>query len=214
MMAAVGAGAPDAGFLHLLTHGLFKALLFLGAGAVIHAVGTNAIFRMGGLFRTMPQPGVVFIVGTLALAGLPPLAGFFSKEAVLAGVWDSGMTWPFLMLALTVLLTAFYMFRVVFLTFFGRVPATGHPHEPSWTMRGPLWVLAALTVLVGIRLAAGSLPGRHGPGLLAPLSGAAALAGSPPAPGPYPPRPGASRPPPPTLPPSPRYTPAPTGSRI
>ncbi|PYO19551.1 MAG: NADH-quinone oxidoreductase subunit L [Candidatus Rokuibacteriota bacterium] len=177
MMAAVGAGAPDAGFLHLLTHGLFKALLFLGAGAVIHAVGTNDIFRMGGLFRAMPQTGVVFIVGTLALAGLPPLAGFFSKEAVLAGVWDSGMTWPFLMLALTVLLTAFYMFRVVFLTFFGRVPATGHPHEPSWTMRGPLWVLAALTVLVGIRLAAGSVGGRHGPGWLAPLSVAAALGG-------------------------------------
>src|SRR5881398_2242441 len=177
MMAAAGAGAPDAGFLHLLTHGLFKALLFLGAGAVIHAVGTNDIFRMGGLFRAMPQTGVVFIVGTLALAGLPPLAGFFSKEAVLAGVWDSGMTWPFLMLALTVLLTAFYMFRVVFLTFFGGAPATGPPHEPSWTMRGPLWVLAALTVLVGIRLAAGSVGGRHGPGWLAPLSVAAALGG-------------------------------------
>src|SRR2546430_403864 len=138
--------------------------------ALIHAVGTTDICRMGGLFRAMPQTGVVFIVGTLALAGLPPLAGFFSKEAVLAGVWDSGMTWPFLMLALTVLLTAFYMFRVVFLTFFGRVPATGHPHQPSWTMRGPLWVLAALTVLVGIRLAAGSVGGRHGPGWLAPLS--------------------------------------------
>jgi NADH-quinone oxidoreductase subunit L len=177
MMAAVGAGAPDAGFLHLLTHGLFKALLFLGAGAVIHAVGTNDIFRMGGLFRAMPQTGVVFIVGTLALAGLPPLAGFFSKEAVLAGVWDSGMTWPFLMLALTALLTAFYMFRVVFLTFFGRVPATGHPHEPSWTMRGPLWVLAALTVLVGLRLATGGAGGRHGPGWLAPLSVGAALGG-------------------------------------
>src|SRR5204862_204262 len=83
-----GAGATYASVLHLLTHGLFKALLFLGAGAVIHAVGTNDIFRMGGLFRAMPQTGVVFIVGTLALAGLPPLAGFFSKEAILAGVWE------------------------------------------------------------------------------------------------------------------------------
>jgi len=177
MMAAAGAGAPDAGFLHLLTHGLFKALLFLGAGAVIHAVGTNDIFRMGGLFRAMPQTGVVFIVGTLALAGLPPLAGFFSKEAILAGVWEADMTGPFLMLALTVLLTAFYMFRVVFLTFFGRAPAAGHPHDPSWTMRAPLWVLAALTVLVGLRLAIGDVGAHHGPGWLAPLSVAAALGG-------------------------------------
>ncbi len=177
MMAAAGAGAPYASFLHLLTHGLFKALLFLAAGAVIHAVGTNDIFRMGGLFRAMPQTGVVFIVGTLALAGLPPLAGFFSKEAILAGVWEADMTGPFLMLALTALLTAFYMFRVVFVAFFGRAPAAGHPHEPSWTMRGPLWVLAALTVLVGIRLAIGSVGEHHGPGWLPPLSVAAALGG-------------------------------------
>jgi NADH-quinone oxidoreductase subunit L len=177
MMAAAGAGATYAGFLHLLTHGLFKALLFLGAGAVIHAVGTNDIFRMGGLFRAMPQTGVVFIVGTLALAGLPPLAGFFSKEAILAGVWEADMRWPFLMLALTVLLTAFYMFRVVILTFFGRAPAAGHPHEPSWTMRGPLWVLAALTVLVGLRLATAGAGVHHGPGWLVPLSMAAALGG-------------------------------------
>ncbi len=68
MMAAAGAGAPDAGFFHLLTHGVFKALLFLGAGAVIHAVGTNDIFRMGGLWRAMPQTGLVFVVGTLALS--------------------------------------------------------------------------------------------------------------------------------------------------
>src|SRR5207244_7986088 len=109
--------------------------------------------RMHVLFRARPQPVAVFSVCTLALAGLPPLAGFFSKEAILAGVWEADMTGPFLMLALTVLLTAFYMFRVVFLAFFGRAPAAGHPHEPSWTMRGPLWVLAALSVLVGIRLA-------------------------------------------------------------
>src|SRR5213593_1211235 len=178
MMAAVGAGAPDAGFLHLLTHGLFKALLFLGAGAVIHAVGTNDIFRMGGLFRAMPQTGVVFIVGTLALAGLPPLAGFFSKEAILAGVWDSGMTWPFLMLALTVLLTAFYMFRVVFITFFGRAHAAAHPHEAPWLIRGPLWVLAALTVLVGVRLVLGGADGHEEtPAWLAPLSVGLALVG-------------------------------------
>src|SRR5437899_4400180 len=178
MMAAAGASAPYASFLHLLTHGLFKALLFLAAGAVIHAVGTNDIFRMGGLFRAMPQTGVVFIVGTLALAGLPPLAGFFSKEAILAGVWEADMTGPFLMLALTALLTAFYMFRVVFIAFFGRAHAAAHPHEASWLMRGPLWVLAALTVLVGLRLALGGAEGHEEtPAWLAPLSVSLALVG-------------------------------------
>ena len=104
MMAAAGALAAGAGFFHLLTHGLFKALLFLAAGAVIHAVGTNDIFRMGGLFRAMPQTGLVFLVGTLALAGVWPLAGFFSKEAVLASVWEGEMIVPFLMLAVTAFL--------------------------------------------------------------------------------------------------------------
>jgi NADH-quinone oxidoreductase subunit L len=170
MMAAAGAGAADAGFLHLLTHGLFKALLFLGAGAVIHAVGTNDIFRMGGLFRAMPQTGVVFVVGTLALAGAPPLAGFFSKEAVLGGVWEAHLTGPFLLLALTALLTAFYMFRVVFIAFFGRAHSAGHPHEAPWLMRGPLWVLAALTVLVGASLARGGIGGHGEPAWLPALS--------------------------------------------
>ena len=176
MMAAAGAGAAYAGFLHLLTHGLFKALLFLAAGAVIHAVGTNDIFRMGGLFRAMPQTGVVFLVGTLALAGVPPLAGFFSKEAVLGGVWEAHLTGPFLMLAATALLTAFYMFRVVFIAFFGRAHAGGHPHEVPWLMRGPLWLLAALTVLVGIRL--GGAEGHdETPAWLVPLSIGLAFAG-------------------------------------
>ena len=141
---------------------------------MIHAVGTNDIFRMGGLFRAMPQTGIVFIVGTLALAGVPPLAGFFSKEAVLGGVWEAHLTGPFLMLALTALLTAFYMFRVVFVTFFGRAHAGGHPHEAPWLMRGPLWLLAVLTLLVGIRLALHGAR-RHGGG--AGLA-AAALGGS------------------------------------
>jgi NADH-quinone oxidoreductase subunit L len=177
MMAAAGAGAPYASFLHLLTHGVFKALLFLGAGAVIHAVGTNDIFRMGGLFRALPQTGIVFIVGTLALAGVPPLAGFFSKEAILAGVWEADMTWSFAMLALTVFLTAFYMFRVVFLAFFGRAHAAGHPHEPPWAMRGPLWLLAALTVLIGLRLGLAGGGEHHGPAWLAPVSVALAAGG-------------------------------------
>src|SRR6266404_2206747 len=178
MMAAAGAGAAPAGFLHLLTHGLFKALLFLAAGAVIHAVGTNDIFRMGGLFRAMPQTAIVFVVGTLALAGVPPLAGFFSKEAVLGGVWEARLTGPFLMLALTVLLTALYMFRVVFIAFFGRAHAAAHRHEAPWLMRGPLWLLAALTVLVGVRLALGGAEGHEEtPAWLAPLAVGLAVSG-------------------------------------
>jgi NADH-quinone oxidoreductase subunit L len=178
MMAAAGAGASAAGFLHLLTHGLFKALLFLAAGAVIHAVGTNDIFRMGGLFRAMPQTAIVFAVGTLALAGVPPLAGFYSKEAVLAGVWEAHLTGPFLMLALTALLTALYMFRVVFVAFFGRTHTGGHPHEAPWLMRGPLWLLASLTVLVGLRFALGGAEvHEETPGWLPPLSVGLALLG-------------------------------------
>jgi NADH-quinone oxidoreductase subunit L len=179
MMAAAGAGATDAGFFHLLTHGIFKALLFLGAGAVIHAVGTNDIFRMGGLWRAMPQTGLVFIVGTLALAGVWPLAGFFSKEAVLAGVGAAGQPIIFLTLALTAFLTAFYMFRVVFVTFFGRGHAHGdvHPHDPPWLMRGPIWLLAALTVGIGLRFAVGSADEHHPPAWLTALSLAVAAGG-------------------------------------
>ena len=177
MMAAAGAGATDAGFFHLLTHGLFKALLFLGAGAVIHAVGTNDIFRMGGLWRAMPQTGLVFVVGTLALAGVWPLAGFFSKEAVLAGVGAAGQPTIFLTLALTAFVTAFYMFRVVFVTFFGRGHVHGdvHPHDPPWLMRGPLWLLAALTVGIGLLFAVGGAGEHHPPAWLTALS--LALAG-------------------------------------
>jgi NADH-quinone oxidoreductase subunit L len=177
MMAAAGASAAGAAFFHLLTHGLFKALLFLGAGAVIHAVGTNDIFRMGGLFRAMPHTGIVFLVGTLALAGVWPLAGFFSKEAVLAGMWEGRLEVPFAFLVLTALLTTFYMFRVVFIAFFGRAHAGGHPHEPGWLMRGPLWVLAALTVAVGARYALLPSGEHHGPAWLAPMSLALAAAG-------------------------------------
>jgi NADH-quinone oxidoreductase subunit L len=177
MMAAAGAAAAGAGFFHLLTHGVFKALLFLGAGAVIHAVGTNDIFRMGGLARAMPQTAVVFLVGTLALAGVWPLAGFFSKEAVLAGVWEGGMPVPFLMLLLTAFLTAFYMFRVVFIAFFGHAHGGDHPHDAPPLMSIPLWILAVLTVGLGLLLAARGGGDHHGPGWLAPLSLAAAAGG-------------------------------------
>jgi NADH-quinone oxidoreductase subunit L len=122
MMTAIGAGIAGAGFFHLLTHGIFKALLFLGAGSVIHAVGSNDLPRMGGLAKRMPQTATVFIIGTLSLAGVPFFGGFASKEAILGAAWEGHMVGPFAMLLLVAFLTAFYMFRVVFLAFFA-VPA-------------------------------------------------------------------------------------------
>src|SRR5215471_15954967 len=162
MMAAIGAGFASAGFLHLLTHGIFKALLFLGAGAVIHAVGTNDIFEMGGLGRKMPQTTIVFVVGTLSLAGVPFFGGFFSKEEILGAVWAGGFHVPFFMLLFAAFLTAFYMFRVVFIAFFGRLDSTdtaphghgagsaAHAHDAPFQMTGPLWVLALLAMAIGI----------------------------------------------------------------
>ncbi len=158
MMAAIGAGFASAGFLHLLTHGIFKALLFLGAGAVIHAVGTNDIFRMGGLARKMRQTAIVFIVGTVSLAGVPFFAGFFSKEEILGAVLAGGFPGPFGMLLFTAFLTAFYMFRVVFVTFFGAAAAghgtdDHHVHDAPPSMALPLWILALLSVGIGILFA-------------------------------------------------------------
>ena len=124
VLAAIGAGFAGAGFLHLLTHGVFKALLFLGAGAIIHAVGSNDLSAMGGLARKMPITAIVFLIGTLSLAGIPFFGGYLSKEEILGAMWAGGLPGPFAILMLVAFLTAFYMFRVVFLAFFGaRVPA-------------------------------------------------------------------------------------------
>src|SRR5215470_4602924 len=155
MMAAIGAGFASAGFLHLLTHGIFKALLFLGAGAVIHAVGTNDIFEMGGLRRPMPQTTIVFVVGTLSLAGIPFFGGFFSKEEILGATLAGGFPGPFAMLLLGAVLTAFYMFRVVFITFAGNPApdAQHHAHDAPLSMALPLWILALLSLGLGILFA-------------------------------------------------------------
>jgi len=176
MMAAAGAGAPDAAFGHLVAHGIFKALLFLGAGVVIHVFHTNDVFRMGGL-RGLPLVWAPFLIATLALAGVPPLPGFFTKEAILAGVLEAHLLVPFLMLALTAFLTAFYMFRVVFLAFFVRGLGEPHAHHrvPE-LMSGVCWALATLSVGTGLQLARVTLAGsRHGEAWL-PLA-SLALAG-------------------------------------
>jgi len=192
MMAAIGAGFASAGFLHLLTHGVFKALLFLGAGAVIHAVGTNDITRMGGLFRRMPQTTAVFLIGTLSLAGIPLFAGFLSKEEILGAVWAGGLRLPFTMLLLGAFLTAFYMFRVVFMTFFGAQPASlqarpsdddlpgghGDVHDAPAVMSGPLWLLALLSVGIGLLFTVvHPEPEFVAPGWLTPAAVGVAVAG-------------------------------------
>jgi NADH-quinone oxidoreductase subunit L len=108
---------------------------------------------------------------------VPPLSGFFSKEAILGGVWERHPGVPFAMLALTAFLTAFYMFRVIFLAFFGRGHAAGHPHDPPALMSVPLWILLVLTVATGVQLLIAPAGDHHGPGWLMPLSIALALGG-------------------------------------
>jgi len=185
MMAAIGAGFAAAGFLHLLTHGIFKALLFLGAGAVIHAVHSNDITDMGGLARKMPQTAITFLIGTLSLAGIPLFAGFVSKEEILGAVWTGGFVVPFAMLLLAAFLTAFYMFRVVFLAFFGsRKPEAGsgkpvaHPHDAPFVMTGPLWLLALSAMAIGIYFTMHTPEAEfHPPAWLAPAAVGVAAAG-------------------------------------
>jgi NADH-quinone oxidoreductase subunit L len=192
MMAAIGAGFASAGFLHLLTHGVFKALLFLGAGAIIHAVHSNDITSMTGLARRMPQTLIVFLVGTLSLAGVPLFAGFVSKEEVLAAVWTGHFFVPFAMLLLAAFLTAFYMFRVVFLVFFAEggprsevrgAADVGHAHDPAAVMTLPLWILALIALAIGLgitirpSLSGCCAPALHPPGWLAPVAIGVALSG-------------------------------------
>jgi NADH-quinone oxidoreductase subunit L len=185
MMTAIGAGFAGAGFLHLLTHGVFKALLFLAAGAVIHAAGTNDIFAMGGLGRRMPQTLIVFLVGTLSLAGIPFFGGFFSKEEVLGAVWIGGLTIPFVMLALAAFLTAFYMFRVVFIAFFGTLAHAGahghdpgHAHDAPALMTIPLWILAAFAMAIGIGFSVTHPRAEfEAPGFITPLAVTVGVAG-------------------------------------
>src|SRR5262249_9932120 len=179
MMAAEGAESPIAGFNHLLAHGVFKALLFLGAGIVIHIFHTNDVFRMGGL-RREPFVWVPFVLATLALAGVPPLPGFFTKEAILGSVLEARLALPFAMLALTAFLPAFYMYRVVFLTFFRPSLGEGHAHHHvPGLMSLVCWTLTALTVATGVAMARQVLGSGHHtePGWLPAFSLALAGAG-------------------------------------
>jgi NADH-quinone oxidoreductase subunit L len=179
MFLAIGSGAYVAAIFHMVTHAFFKALLFLGSGSVIHGMhGEQDIRRMGALRKLMPITAVTFIIGWLAIAGVPPFAGFWSKDEILVFAYQKSPA-LFAIGLVTAILTAFYMSRQVFLVFFGSakwdrsieeaVPelaaereAAGlheghgvgpsgpiHPHESPWTMTLPLIVLAGLAVVGG-----------------------------------------------------------------
>ncbi len=155
MVMAVGLTAFTAGIFHLMTHAFFKALLFLGAGSVIHAMSDEQdMWKMGGLRKYVPITFVTMAVGWLAISGLFPLAGFWSKDEILASAFAKGGF--FLILwgigVVTALITAFYMTRLIILTFFGdkRWDEGVHPHESPWTMTIPLIVLALLSAIAGL----------------------------------------------------------------
>jgi NADH-quinone oxidoreductase subunit L len=159
MFIGVGLGtlyrSPEAyttGLFHLVTHAFFKALLFLAAGSVMHAMhDITDMKQMGGLLKRLPVTGTVFIIGGLALSGIPPFAGYFSKDAILGEAWIHGNYAAWGLGVFGALLTAFYVGRQIFLTFFGesRVPPEIHPHEAPRSMTIPLVALAGLATVGG-----------------------------------------------------------------
>jgi len=159
MVAALGLG-PEGytpGLFHLFTHAFFKALLFLAAGSVIHSVHSNNMSEMGGLRKPMPVTFWVFIVGTVALAGVPPFAGFFSKDSILSTAYHTHHYAIWIVGLVTAFLTALYMTRAIFQTFLGEYRGHGHPHESPQAMTWPMVLLAFFSVTAGwIGLAHGS----------------------------------------------------------
>ncbi len=161
MMTAVAAGGYTAGLFHLFTHAFFKALLFLGAGSVIHAVHSNNMSEMGGLRKDMPITYWTFLIGSLSLAGIIPLAGFWSKDEILVTLGDSGYTAVMWIAIAGAFVTAFYMTRAVALTFHGTYKGQGHPHESPRVMTVPLMLLAIPSAIAGVF----SIPGVSLPGI-------------------------------------------------
>ncbi|HET9504674.1 MAG TPA: NADH-quinone oxidoreductase subunit L [Hymenobacter sp.] len=165
MFLALGVMGYTSSFFHVLTHAFFKALLFLGAGSVIHGMSNEQdMRRMGGLRKAMPITFITMFIGCLAIAGIPPFAGFFSKDEILSHVYEhSKVMW--VIGVFTSLLTAFYMFRLLFLTFFGEFRGTEeqrhHLHESPASMTLPLIVLAVLSAVGGFMGAPMFLGGKH-----------------------------------------------------
>jgi NADH-quinone oxidoreductase subunit L len=176
MFASLGVGAYTAAIFHLMTHGFFKGLLFLGSGSVIHAVHEEQDMRkMGGLAKKIPQTYWTMLIGAIAISGIPPLAGFFSKDEILGEAFKSQFYWVWGIGIFVAILTAFYMFRLIGLTFWGesRVDPEVEPriHESPAVMTIPLWLLAIPTVGLGLVLSwpgppLGPLFGVQGTGLL------------------------------------------------
>jgi NADH-quinone oxidoreductase subunit L len=175
MFLAAGVGAFGVAVFHLYTHAFFKALLFLGSGSVIHAMsGEQDMRKMGGLRKKIPVTFWTFLVGTLAISGIPFFAGFYSKDEILAAAFGAGHPVLFGVALFTAFLTAAYMARLLFLTFFGSFrgghEAEHHVHESPWTMLVPLVLLAVGSIVAGYRL----FPlGEHGkvalPGVVQPV---------------------------------------------
>jgi NADH-quinone oxidoreductase subunit L len=154
MFASLGVGAFTAAIFHLMTHGFFKGLLFLDSGSVIHAVHEEQDMRkMGGLGRKIPQTYATMLIGAVAISGIPPLAGFFSKDEILGEAWKNGFVWVWAIGIVVAVMTAFYMFRLIGLTFWGksRVDPEVEPkiHESPSVMTVPLWLLAIPSVVLG-----------------------------------------------------------------
>ncbi len=153
MVMAVGLGGPPSAMFHLTTHAFFKALLFLGAGSVIHAMHHEQdIWKMGALRKKMPVTFWTFLVGTLALCGVPPFSGFYSKDAILAQALHAHNYPLFAIAALVAVLTTFYMFRLFFVAFVGepKTHEAGHAHESPGVMIWPLRILAVLAIIGGV----------------------------------------------------------------
>lgn len=149
MFLGLGVGAYSAGIFHLMTHAFFKALLFLGAGSVIHGLGGEQDLRhMGGLKKRMPITFITLGIASLAISGFPGFSGFFSKDAILSAAYAQ-QPWMFWIGAITAGITAFYVFRAYFMTFFGSYRGHHHPHESPAVMTLPLIVLAVLSLFGG-----------------------------------------------------------------
>jgi NADH-quinone oxidoreductase subunit L len=155
MVMALCVGAWTAGIFHLFTHAMFKALLFLGSGSVSHAVHTFDMREMGGLRKFMPTTFKTFIVGSIALAGIPPLAGFWSKDEILVGAQEGGYPIMLVMGLIGAAMTAAYMTRCVWLTFFGEYRGHGHPHESPAPITVPLIALSVMAIGAGFLNAPG-----------------------------------------------------------
>lgn len=149
MVMAMGVGGFTSGMFHLTSHAFFKALLFLGAGSIIHAIGVQDIFKMGGLIKKMKLVSITFIIASLSLAGIPPLSGFFSKDEILTVTYEHGYIFLYYLGLLTAFLTAFYMARLVFIVFFGEEREKHSVHKIPWCMTVPLIILSVFSVVYG-----------------------------------------------------------------